>query len=49
MHAGAAYGVLFAEVAALTAEPALSEAARRAILAVAGHLAVLIRRGPGRR
>lgn len=44
MHAGAAYGVLFADVAALTAEPALSEAARGAVLAVAGHLAAFIRR-----
>jgi AcrR family transcriptional regulator len=43
-HAGAAYGVLFADVAALSAEPALSEAVGGAVLAVAGHLADLIRR-----
>lgn len=40
----AAYGVLFADAAALTAEPALSEPARAAVRAVAGHLADLIRR-----
>lgn len=42
-HTGATYGVLFADVAVLTAEPALSEAVRGAVLAVAGHLADLIR------
>lgn len=43
-HAAAAYGVLFADAAALTAEPALSGPAREAIRAVAAHLADLIRR-----
>ncbi len=43
-HAAAAYGVLFADAAALTAEPALSGPARAAIRAVAAHLADLIRR-----
>jgi AcrR family transcriptional regulator len=41
----AAYSVLFADAAALTAEPELSEPARVAVRAVAGHLADLIRRG----
>jgi hypothetical protein len=41
----AAYSVLFADAAALTAEPELSEPARAAVRAVAGHLADLIRRG----
>ena len=44
-HAAAAYGVLFADATALTAEPALSDPARDAIRAVAAHLAELIRRG----
>src|SRR5215469_6903801 len=43
-HAAAAYGVLFADAAALTAEPALSGPARDAIRAVAAHLADLIQR-----
>jgi AcrR family transcriptional regulator len=43
-HAAAAYGVLFADAAALTAEPALTGPAGDAIRAVAGHLADLIRR-----
>jgi AcrR family transcriptional regulator len=42
-HAGAAYGVLFADAIALTAEPELTEAARDAFGAVAAHLADLIR------
>lgn len=40
---GAAYGVLFADAAALTARPELTEAARTAVDAVAAHLADLIR------
>lgn len=54
VHPAAAFGVLFADAAALTAEPKLSEAGRRALRAVAAHLADLIRRaqadgdvGPG--
>lgn len=43
-HPGAAYGVLFADVAALAAEPELTEPARDAFRAVAAHLADLIRR-----
>ena len=43
-HAAAAYGVLFSDAAALTAEAALSGPARDAIRAVATHLADLIRR-----
>lgn len=43
-HAGAAYGVLFADVTALAAEPELTEPARNAFRAVAAHLADLIRR-----
>jgi AcrR family transcriptional regulator len=43
-HAASAYGVLFADATALTAEPALSGPARDAIRAVAAHLADLIRR-----
>jgi AcrR family transcriptional regulator len=42
--AAAAYGVLFADVAVLGAEPALSEPIRGAVQAVASHLADLIRR-----
>jgi AcrR family transcriptional regulator len=42
-HAGAVYGVLFADAIALTAEPELTEAARDAFGAVAAHLADLIR------
>jgi AcrR family transcriptional regulator len=41
-HAGAAYGVLFADAAALAAEPALAEPARNAFRTVAAHLADLI-------
>jgi AcrR family transcriptional regulator len=43
-HAGAAYGVLFADAAALAAEPELTEPARNAFRAVATHLADLIQR-----
>ena len=43
-HFAAAYAVLFADAATLTAEPELSEPARRAIRAVAAHLADLVRR-----
>jgi AcrR family transcriptional regulator len=43
-HAGAAYGVLFADVTALAAEPELTELARNAFRAVAAHLADLIQR-----
>ena len=42
-HAGIAYGVLFADAAALAAEPELARPAREAIRAVAGHLADLVR------
>jgi AcrR family transcriptional regulator len=41
-HAGAAYGVLFADAAALAGEPELTEPARSALGAVAAHLADLI-------
>lgn len=41
--AGAAYGVLFADAAALAAEPDLAGLAREAFQAVAAHLADLIR------
>ena len=43
-HAAAGYGVLFADAAALTAEPALQGPARDAVRAVAAHLADLVRR-----
>ena len=43
-HAGAAYGVLFADATALTAEPELTEPARNAFRAVVAHLADLIQR-----
>jgi AcrR family transcriptional regulator len=43
-HAGAAYGVLFADAITLTSEPELTEPARQAFRAVAAHLADLIRR-----
>lgn len=43
-HAGAAYGVLFADAAALTTEPELTEPARDAFRAIAAHLADLIQR-----
>jgi AcrR family transcriptional regulator len=42
-HAGDAYGVLFADAAALAAEPDLAGPARDAFRAVAAHLADLIR------
>jgi AcrR family transcriptional regulator len=42
-HAGVAYGVLFADAAALADDPELGEPARAALRAVAGHLADLIR------
>jgi AcrR family transcriptional regulator len=41
-HAGAAYGVLFTDAAALAGEPELAEPARNALGAVAAHLADLI-------
>src|SRR5215469_4906305 len=41
-HAGAAYGVLFADAAALIAEPQLTEPSRTAVRAIAAHLADLI-------
>jgi len=41
-HPAAAYGVLFADAAALAAEPSLAGQARDAFRAVAGHLADLI-------
>lgn len=41
-HAGTAYGVLFADAAALAAEPELAGPARDAIRAVASHLADLV-------
>jgi AcrR family transcriptional regulator len=47
-HLGAAYGVLFADAAALTAQPELTEATRVAISAVADHLADLIRHAKAR-
>jgi AcrR family transcriptional regulator len=43
-HPGAAYGVLFADAVALTADPELTGPARDAVRAVAAHLADLIRR-----
>jgi len=46
-HPGAAYGVLFADAAALSAEPELTEAARNAVRTVATHLADLIERAQG--
>ena len=45
MHAPGARGALFADAATLTAEPDLSEHAKRAVRAVAGHLADVIREG----
>jgi AcrR family transcriptional regulator len=47
-HAAVAYGVLFGDAAALTAEPALGNPARDAVQAVAAHLADLIRHAQGR-
>ena len=46
-HPGAAYGVLFADAAALAAEPDLAGQAQDAIRAVAAHLADLIGRAQG--
>jgi AcrR family transcriptional regulator len=43
-HPGAGYGALFADAAALAAEPELSEPARTAVRAIAAHLADLIQR-----
>jgi AcrR family transcriptional regulator len=43
-HPGAAYGVLFADAAALAAEPELTGPARTALRAIAAHLADLIQR-----
>jgi len=43
-HAGAAYGVLFADAVALAAEPGLAGPARDVVRSVAGHLADLVRR-----
>lgn len=43
-HAGAAYGVLFGDAAALAADPELSKPSRDAVRVVAAHLADLIRR-----
>jgi AcrR family transcriptional regulator len=42
-HAGTAFGVLFADAAALAADPGLAGTARDAVRAVAAHLADLIR------
>jgi AcrR family transcriptional regulator len=42
-HPGAVYGVLFADAAALAAEPAVADPAREALRAVAAHLADLVR------
>jgi AcrR family transcriptional regulator len=44
-HPPTAYGVLFADAAALAAEPELTDAARNAIRTVATHLADLVERG----
>ena len=43
-HAGAGYGVLFADATALTAQPELAEPARHALRVIAAHLVDLIRR-----
>lgn len=43
-HDGAAYGVLFADATALTAEPGLTEPASDAFRAIAAHLTDLVRR-----
>ena len=43
-HPGAGYGVLFADAAALAAEPELSEPGRTAVRAIAAHLTSLIQR-----
>jgi AcrR family transcriptional regulator len=44
-HLGAAFGLLFADAAALAAEPELREPSTAAIQLVATHLADLVRRG----
>ncbi len=44
-HALGSHGALFADAAALTAEPDLPEPARRAARTVAGHLTDILRRG----
>jgi AcrR family transcriptional regulator len=44
LHAPGAHGALFADAATLTAEPDLSEHAKRAIRTIANHLAEVIRR-----
>lgn len=43
-HARAAYGVLFADAITMASEPEMTDTARNALQAVAGHLADLIRR-----
>ena len=48
VHAGTAYGVLFADAAALAADPGLAGPARDAVRAVAGHLADLVRHAQAR-
>ena len=47
-HAATAYGVLFADAAALAAEPGLAGPARDAVRAVAAHLADLVRHAQAR-
>jgi AcrR family transcriptional regulator len=47
-HDGNAYGVLFADAAALASEPGLAGPARDAVRAVAGHLADLVRHAQAR-
>jgi AcrR family transcriptional regulator len=47
-HAGTAYRVLFADAAALAAEPGLAGPARDAVRAVAAHLADLVRHAQAR-
>lgn len=44
-HAPGSRGVLFADAVTLTAEPDLTEAARRAVATLADHLADVLRRG----
>ena len=46
-HAGAAYGVLFADAATLAADPDLAGPARDAVRAVAAHLTDLVRSAQG--
>ncbi|GAB3959801.1 hypothetical protein GCM10029978_007600 [Actinoallomurus acanthiterrae] len=45
LHAPGSLGVLFADAAALTDEPGVADAARRAVQTAAGLLAELLRRG----